>query len=75
MTDIELLKQYIDESGMPKSRIAERSGMTRDRLYTILKGADAKATEIEMLSKTLRLTNVMRDRVFFGKKVADKTTS
>lgn len=74
MTDISLLKQVIEESGMTKTFIAETSGMTRDRLYNILRGIDAKASEIEGLSKTLRLTNPVRDKIFFAKNVVPQTT-
>jgi predicted transcriptional regulator len=74
MTDIELLKQMIVDSGMTKTAIARKAGITRDRLYTILDGVDVKATEIEGLAKTLRMTNPVRDRVFFAKDVAQETT-
>lgn len=74
MTDTVLLKQAIDDSGLTKTKIAERSNITRDRLYDLLKGADARASEIEGLSKTLRLTNPNRDRIFFAKKVALEAT-
>ena len=74
MTDISLLKQVIEDSGMTKTFIAESSGMTRDRLYNILRGIDAKASEIEGLSKTLRLTNPLRDRIFFAKNVVCEAT-
>ena len=56
----------ITESGMPKSVIAERSFMTRDRLYYIIEGNDVKATEIENLARTLRMTKATRDKVFFA---------
>ena len=74
MTDIELLVQLIQESGMPKTVIAERSGITRDRLYKILNGVDVKAVEIEGISRTLKLNKVMRDKVFFAQKVVEQTT-
>ncbi len=74
MTDTILLAQAIEDSGMTKTKIAERSGITRDRLYSLLEGADARASEIEGLAKTLRLTNPNRDRIFFAKKVALEAT-
>lgn len=74
MTDNVLLRQIIDDSGMNKTAIAEKSGITRDRLYKLLDGLEAKASEIEGLSRTLRMTNPVRDKVFFAKKVVDETT-
>ena len=74
MTDTVALKQVIEDSGMPKTLIAERAGITRDRLYNILGGLDAKATEIESLARVLKLTKARRDAIFFAKNVASKTT-
>ena len=74
MTDTVALKQVIEDSGMPKTHIAMRAGITRDRLYNILGGLDAKATEIESLSRVLKLTKARRDAIFFAKNVASETT-
>ena len=70
MTDINLLKQFIEESGMTKKNIALRAGFSRERLYTILEGSECRASEIEGLARVLKLTNANRDRVFFAKEVA-----
>jgi len=70
MTDLKLLQEYVTDSGMTKTKIAQKAGMTRDRLYSILRGNECKASEIEGLAKTLRLTNAIRDRIFFAKEVA-----
>lgn len=75
MTDTVTLKQVIEDSGMPKTLIAERAGITRDRLYNILGGLDAKATEIESLARVLKLTKARRDAIFFAKNVASETTA
>lgn len=69
MTDGKLLLSLIEESGMPKTTIAARSGFSRDRLYTILDGSECRASEIEGLARTLKLTNAIRDKIFFAKKV------
>ena len=74
MTDGNLLRSLIEESGMPKTTVAARSGFSRERLYTILEGSECRASEIEGLARTLKMTNPIRDKVFFAKKVVEETT-
>lgn len=74
MTDGKLLRYYMDESGMSKTRIAERSGFSRERLYRILRGDDARASEMEGLCKTLKLNKAIREKIFFAKEVVSWTT-
>lgn len=74
MTNTKLLLEIIAESGMTKVNIAKKAGFSRERLYTILEGSECRASEIEGLAKTLRMTNATRDKVFFAKEVADITT-
>lgn len=74
MTDAKLLLEIINESGMTKVSIAKKVGISRERLYTILEGSECRASEIEGLSKALRLTNATRDKIFFAKKVAESAT-
>ena len=58
MTDFNLLKQKISESGMTMVAIAEKTGILRETLYNRLKGiGDFTASEMMALSETLRLTN------------------
>ena len=74
MTDGKLLKEVIEASGIPKTVVAERSGFSRDRLYSILDGSECRASEMEGLTKTLKLTSVMSKKIFFAKEVAQETT-
>lgn len=70
MTDFNLLKQKINESGMTMVAISEKSGILRETLYNRLKGiGDFTASEMMALSETLRLTNQDRDAIFFAPKV------
>lgn len=70
MTDFDLLKQKISESGMTMVAIAEKTGILRETLYNRLKGiGDFTASEMMALSETLRLTNQERDEIFFATKV------
>ena len=72
MTDIELLKQCIEDSGMRMNAIAEKSGINRVTLYARLKGkGEFTATEIVGLARALHMTDSLRDRVFLSKKLYD----
>lgn len=75
MTDGKLLLRLIEESGMPKTVVAERSGFSRDRLYSIIDGSECRASEMEGLTKTLHLTSAVIKQLFFAKEVAKQTTS
>lgn len=72
MTDLVLLNKIIKDSGMTITAIAEKSNMNRQRLYSILQGVDVRAVEIQSLAKTLRLTNAIRDKVFFATKLSEE---
>lgn len=66
MTDVEMLKRCIEESGMTVVAIAEKSGILRETLYNRMKSGDFKLSEICALSDVLRLDREMRDRIFFA---------
>lgn len=68
MTNIAALKEAIKESGMTVSAVAEKSGILRATLYNRFQTPDFRLSEINALSKTLRLTKRDRDRIFFAKK-------
>lgn len=69
MTDIELLKEKIKDSGMKMTSIAEKSGIVRETLYNRLAGiGDFTATEIVGLTDTLRLSKAERDKIFLSPK-------
>lgn len=70
MTDIELLKNIIENSGMTMSSIASKSGIVRETLYNRLNGVgEFTASEIVGLSKALRLSIIERDQIFLNEKL------
>lgn len=69
MTDVELLKQKMDSSGMTFTAIAKGAGILRETLYNRMNSnADFKASEIVALTKVLRLTKNERDKIFFNQR-------
>lgn len=69
MTDIELLKDKIKESGLKVVSIAEKSGILRETLYNRLNGrGEFTASEIVSLSNVLGLTRAERDKIFLSSK-------
>lgn len=67
MTNLKLLKEEIERSGMTDTAIAKRSGMKRATYYNRLAGkGEYKASEIHGITKALRLTNAKRDAIFFA---------
>ena len=70
MTDIELLKEKISDSGMTMKSIAEKSGIVRETLYNRLSGiGEFTASEILGLQRTLQLTNSERNKIFLSGKL------
>ena len=70
MTDIELLKAKIDESGMTVVAISEKAGIERATFYNRLKGrGEFTASEIVRLTNTLKLTKPDRDKIFLSQNV------
>ena len=57
MTNVELLKKAIKESGLRRHFIANRMGMSYDRFYKASTGkVEFKASEIKALSDILNLS-------------------
>ena len=57
MTDVELLKSKIDESGLKRNFIAERLGITPQGFYLKASGKNEfTASEIQKLCDLLRIT-------------------
>ena len=69
VTDTKLLKEIIDDSGVTITWLAKKIGCSRPRVYNILNGYDVTATEIQAISKALRLTDSTRNKIFFAQKV------
>lgn len=70
MTDFELLKEKIRETGMTVVAIAKKSGILRETLYNRLNGrGEFNASEISSLTRVLGLSLEERDAIFFAEKV------
>lgn len=70
MTDLELLKSKIKESGMTVAAIARKAKMDRTTLYNRLKGrGEFTASEIVYITEAMRLTQLERDEIFLSKNV------
>ena len=66
MVRMDLLQEAIDDSGMTMAAIAKKSNIERTTLYNRLAGVgEFKASEIDGLTKALRLTREERDIIFF----------
>lgn len=67
MTDFNLLRDRITDSGMTMVSIADKSGIERTTLYNRLKGVgEFTAPEIVGLTKALHLTKQERDKIFLS---------
>lgn len=76
MTDFDLLKEKIKDSGMTMVAIAKKSGILRETLYNRLNGVgDFTASEMLALSDVLRLSNKERNAIFFARKVELNATT
>lgn len=63
----EKLVAAIDDSGIKRSFIAMKMGITKRTFYNKLNGASEwTAREIELFCKTLGLTKRQRDDIFFA---------
>lgn len=68
MVKLDLLNNRIKDSGMTVVSIAEKTGVSRETLYTKLNGTvDFKASEILSISDVLRLSVKERDEIFFAR--------
>lgn len=65
MTDLEALKDVIDESGLPITVLCKKAGIKTFTLYNRLKGVgEFKVSEILGLQLALKLTDKERDSIF-----------
>lgn len=69
MTNGEALRQAIKDSGVSIVFIANRLGCSRNRVYSIINGADCTASEISEFTQLLHLTKQQRDHIFLSKSV------
>ena len=76
MTNTELLKEKLRESGYKLLHVAAACGITYAGFLKKLNNeTEFKASEIVALKKALRLTNAERDAIFFASNVEDSSTS
>ena len=67
MTDTMLLAKAIDDSGLKKGYLAEKLGISRQSLTSLLNGrTEFKASQIDTLTTLLQLTAERRDAIFFA---------
>lgn len=67
MTNVEKLKDKIKESGMTIKAVSEKSGILRETLYNRFNvNADFKASEIDSLTRILKLSEKERNDIFFA---------
>ena len=71
MTNTELLKRVIDESGVTIVFLAQKLDCSRNRIYNILSGSECTASEIVKLGEALHMTQKQRDDIFLRKVVTD----
>ena len=70
MTDLEMLKKKIEESGMTMIAISKKTGIVREILYNRLKGkGEFNASEIAVLTKVLCMSKMERDAIFLAKRL------
>ena len=68
MTNTELLNAAIGKSGLKKSFIAKKLGLSLKGLQNKLENdTEFKASEIVILQKILNIDDEIRDRIFLGK--------
>ena len=66
MTDVKLLKQAFDDSGVTITFLADRMGCTRNKIYSLLAGNECTASDIMKLTDLLHLSTSQRDAIFFA---------
>ena len=70
MTDSKMLKAAIKRSGVSISFLSREMQCSRNRIYSIINGADCTATEIARLTELLHLTLEERDDIFLSQNVS-----
>lgn len=75
ITNVKLLEEKIENSGIKKKVIAEKAKLTRQGLLTKTKGVrEFKASEIQSIAKTLNLSHDEIFSIFFTELVENKST-
>lgn len=66
MVNVELLKDKIEETGMPIATVSKRSGILRQTLYNRFKDPAFTIEEVSRLQETLNLTKDDIADIFFA---------
>lgn len=67
MTDLTMLKEVIEDSGMTMVAISDKSGIKRETLYNRLAGVgEFTASEILGLAHALHMSKSVRDHIFLS---------
>ena len=67
MTDVKLLAEAVEASGLMKKHICKCLGITFQGLAAKMNGtSEFKASEIKILQELLHLSNDERDKIFFA---------
>lgn len=76
MTDVKLLNDKIDESGLKRNFIADQLGITPQGFYLKTSGKNEfTASQIQKLCDILKITAQKEIKaIFFNKKVDEKST-
>lgn len=76
MTDVKLLNDKIDESGLKRNFIADQLGITPQGFYLKTSGKNEfTASQIQKLCDLLKITAQKEIKaIFFNKKVDEKST-
>lgn len=67
MINVQLLDDFIQQSGLKKSFLAEKLGVTRQTFDTYLKKGDMKVSQVNVLCEVLNIEDpVLKEAIFFG---------
>ena len=69
MTNGNELRKAINEAGVSIVFLADKMKCSRNRVYSIIGGADCTATEIAQLSELLHMSRDKRDYIFLTEAV------
>lgn len=75
MTDIKMLQEKVKQSGLRTAFIAKKVGLTPQGLYNKLNGKyEFNVSEMQNLSKLLRLSDAENMAIFFADNVDKSST-
>lgn len=71
MTNLKLLTELIEERGIKLNKLAEKMGLTYQGLKYKLDGrSEFKVSEVNLMTRALKLSDEERDAIFFNNVVA-----